>query len=208
MDGTQTVQIIAEASGFVDGTQSIQVTDSDGVWHNRQRPFDVNNDGSVSPVDALLVINFLNIFGAGSVPGGSPPPYYDVNSDSFVTPIDALMVINVLNTQGAEGEGEGATPAAQVQSAASPIAPRQSLLLREPDDDSPSNGSSAGSSRDFEAAAPASQTSREENLGNRRGVAAMAAATIPAQTANASLDEFFAELAIEQDSLLTDPNFL
>ncbi len=75
---------------------------------NPTEAMDVNADGFISPIDALLIINFLNNNdGDGSV--GSlppPPPYRDVNGDNFITPIDALMVINILNNSLASG-GEG-----------------------------------------------------------------------------------------------------
>ncbi len=61
---------------------------------------DVDNNGVVSPFDALLVINALNRAGAPSVavePDALAPPYLDVNGDGRISAVDALMVINVLN---------------------------------------------------------------------------------------------------------------
>ncbi|MFO1062601.1 MAG: Ig-like domain-containing protein [Pirellulales bacterium] len=78
---------------------------------------DVNADGFISPIDALLVINFLNTEGPRSVVGlPSPPPYRDVNGDNFISAIDALLVINYLNSLRPSGEGESeAVPAGDVQ---------------------------------------------------------------------------------------------
>jgi len=62
----------------------------------------VNADGSVTPLDALMVINVLNN-------GQSNAQIYtviDVNADGNVTPLDALLVINYLNDENAIGEGE------------------------------------------------------------------------------------------------------
>jgi hypothetical protein len=81
---------------------------------NPQRPQDVNGDGHVSPLDALIVINELNQGGPRAIAGSAAPEgeqsqstndsyFYDVNNDGFVSPLDALIVINTLN-----GEGEGA----------------------------------------------------------------------------------------------------
>lgn len=70
--------------------------------HNATNMFDVNGDGFVSPIDALLVINHLN--GAADDPLNGPP-YLDPSADQVVSPLDALMVINWLNSSGA-GEGE------------------------------------------------------------------------------------------------------
>jgi hypothetical protein len=213
VDGTQTVLITAEASGFVDGAQSLQVTDSDGVWHNRLRPFDVNNDNFVTPIDALLVINFLNTFGSGPVPTGSPPPFFDVNSDNSISPIDALMVINGLNGQSSlqatgEGEGEAATPEAQTTAAASSTAPAQALLFSAPKEFEPT-GHTFHEATAFESTAAASRPHPDPFHSNESNLAALAAALVPAPPSTASLDEFFAELGAErEDSLLVEQHLL
>lgn len=86
-------------------------------WQNGVNMFDVNGNGRVSPVDALLVIYHLNNIGSGPLPVPptaelTPPPYVDVSGDNEISPIDALMVISYLNTGfvpgGAEGEAAGA----------------------------------------------------------------------------------------------------
>jgi Ca2+-binding RTX toxin-like protein len=59
-------------------------------------PSDVNNDGFVSPLDALVVITHLNMrSGVSNV--GSSSGFLDVNNDGNISPIDALIVINTLN---------------------------------------------------------------------------------------------------------------
>lgn len=69
-----------------------------GSFTNSQFNLDVNNDGKISPIDALLVINRLN---SGFTPLTSTPfsraPFVDVNADGSCSPVDALMVINWLN---------------------------------------------------------------------------------------------------------------
>ncbi len=90
------------------------------LWQNLRRPTDVNGDGRVTPIDALLVINYINDNGPGAPPpnpggssGGEPnarPFYPDVNGDGRVSPQDALLVINELNSRNpgsGNGEGEG-----------------------------------------------------------------------------------------------------
>lgn len=101
---TRSVSITVTSAGFVNASQSITITDSDGTGHNQDIPEDVSGDGAVSPIDALLIINYLNTNGPGTVPAGTGAPYLDVNADGFVTSIDALFVINRLNTSGGEGE--------------------------------------------------------------------------------------------------------
>lgn len=80
------------------------------VWQNPSNRFDVNADSHVTPVDALLIINDLNQFGARSLlassatqsttsrsaatPSSAPQVFMDVTGDGFVTPLDAINVIN------------------------------------------------------------------------------------------------------------------
>lgn len=63
---------------------------------NVARPLDVNNDAVITPMDALIVINYLNSHPAGTYPDQFVG-FLDTNADSFITPIDALLVINLLN---------------------------------------------------------------------------------------------------------------
>ncbi len=81
-------------------------------YTNAALPLDVNNDGLISPIDALLVINRLNASGATAVPDmmveyEDLAPFVDVNADRILSPLDALLVINYLNRADAGGEGEG-----------------------------------------------------------------------------------------------------
>jgi Dockerin type I domain/RTX calcium-binding nonapeptide repeat (4 copies) len=86
---------------------------------NQVLSFDVNQDGQVTPIDALIVINALKRNGTIDVGnqavrllatnGGL---YWDVSGDGSVNPIDVLQVINHLNRQsGGSGEGESYTAA-------------------------------------------------------------------------------------------------
>ena len=85
------------------------------------RRLDVDNDGSVFPRDALILINRLNARGShiltppsASGEGGTTEEnfFYDVNGDGMLTPLDALILINHLNRRttpaatGTAGEGE------------------------------------------------------------------------------------------------------
>ena len=80
------------------------------IWQNPENRFDVNGDGSESPIDVLQIINDLNANGARELsepPGGaSPPPFLDVTGDRFVAPNDVLVVINRLNAPPSRGGGE------------------------------------------------------------------------------------------------------
>ncbi|MEO8164753.1 MAG: putative Ig domain-containing protein, partial [Betaproteobacteria bacterium] len=76
-------------------------------WHNLENPFDVNHNGSIEPLDALVIINYLNEKGAGRLPDVVTPPEFllDTNKDGSVTPLDVLLVINKLNQPAADREG-------------------------------------------------------------------------------------------------------
>jgi hypothetical protein len=77
-------------------------------WHNSTNPFDVNNDQKVTPLDALLVINYLNAVGPQTLTdppsGEGPPRFIDINGDGSLSPLDALQVIIYLNSGGGSGE--------------------------------------------------------------------------------------------------------
>jgi hypothetical protein len=67
-------------------------------------PFDVNDDGSVTPLDLLLIINQLNAASTARPPGGSTG---DVNRDGLLTPLDALRMVNRLNRVGDDVQADG-----------------------------------------------------------------------------------------------------
>ncbi len=78
---------------------------------NPQNPLDVNGDGLVTPLDALILINDLNRNPSGELPAGSAgeasPIKPDVNGDGLLSPLDVLIIINDLNnSRGPGGEGE------------------------------------------------------------------------------------------------------
>ena len=95
-------------------------------FQNPLSRFDVNKSGSISPLDALNVINLLAIYNRIKLPTDptaiplNPPPAFmtdiingkflpDVNGDGRVSPVDALQVINELarlRRATAAGEGE------------------------------------------------------------------------------------------------------
>jgi len=62
---------------------------------------DVNRDGAVTSLDALLIMNYVNRHGAMEVSRGAPS-HFDVNRDGWVSSQDALAITNYLNRQGRE----------------------------------------------------------------------------------------------------------
>lgn len=72
------------------------------AWQNSAQSRDVNDDLSVSPIDALIGINRLNEIGSTSLGTREPDsdlPFYDVSGDDEHSPLDVLIVINALNEQ-------------------------------------------------------------------------------------------------------------
>lgn len=118
VQGQAVVDVMA-ASGTLSelvGQLTITITKPRPLY-NVANPRDVNRDNVVSPLDALLVINFLNGGqGAGDVaPEASGGYFLDVSGDNAVSPIDALLVINYLNAMSTPSnakaaEGKGALP--------------------------------------------------------------------------------------------------
>jgi hypothetical protein len=109
------VPITITATSTIHGDQvsqslDIQVVRAAPPWQNRAWALDVNEDGQLTPLDVLMVINALNRLGVA--PLDRPPPvgsstFVDVNGDRVLTPLDALMLINALNRQDMPGNGSG-----------------------------------------------------------------------------------------------------
>jgi VCBS repeat-containing protein len=116
--GTATVTVILnDSGGTADGgsdtsppqTFLITITKQRPA-HNVLMPLDATGDYRISPLDALVIINFLNRQGPGPVAPGSAF-FYDINGDGHITALDALIVMNHFNRLAAAGEGESASAA-------------------------------------------------------------------------------------------------
>lgn len=96
------------------GTSIPPDTDAHGIAASitpTTNPLDVSGDAFVSPIDALLVIDYLNAAAASSLSAQTFPVRLDVNRDAAVSPVDALLIINFLNARTSaslNGEGESA----------------------------------------------------------------------------------------------------
>jgi hypothetical protein len=80
------------------------------AMYNAESPADVDGDESLSPLDALALINLLNTQGGGDIrsfarsagaqgESSQSASYYDTNNDGYISPLDVLFVINQLNLQ-------------------------------------------------------------------------------------------------------------
>lgn len=71
-------------------------------FHNSRSPLDVNADGLVTAIDALLIINQLNQRATSQLPTNINSArtlfgYVDVNGNGSLEPLDVLLVVNSLN---------------------------------------------------------------------------------------------------------------
>ncbi len=108
-----TLTAVATNGDRISDSFAITVSASRSPWQNSRLAEDVNNDGLVSALDILLIINLLNTHGSHrpnnpeSGSGESTGIWPDVDGDGLITPMDVLRVINLINHRRAGGEGEG-----------------------------------------------------------------------------------------------------
>jgi len=119
--GAVSQQIVTVVISIIDAAAS--------DWQNPILRWDVNNDGYVSPIDVLLVINYINShpdYPPLPAPRPTGAPFYDVDGDGIASPSDVVAVVNRVNylnsLSGGEGEGTASTAllAAQNDSSAGP----------------------------------------------------------------------------------------
>jgi len=77
-------------------TRRLLAADFDGFRHNAFDPEDVNDDGEVSAIDALMVINAMD-----RNDGADENMFTDVNDDGLRSSLDALLVINRIDRESA-----------------------------------------------------------------------------------------------------------
>lgn len=82
-----------------EGTFAVQVTPALDRFHNSLQAADVDRDGFVSPLDALLIFNLLRTTGSNMTNLVDPAVAWDVSNDQHLTPLDALLVLNYLNAR-------------------------------------------------------------------------------------------------------------
>ncbi len=99
--------------------------DSSSPWQNPVSPADLNADGAVSPLDALLAINALNSGLTGSLANQLAPPalhglvpgasrcFLDADGDAQLTPGDPLRVINTFH-RSLEDRADAGLPSREV----------------------------------------------------------------------------------------------
>ena len=74
--------------------------DVNATWQNIANPFDIDGDGIVKPLDALVIIDNISLLGNGFQ---FPPRtktianFLDANGDNTLKPLDVLAVIDYIN---------------------------------------------------------------------------------------------------------------
>ena len=113
IDG-QFTHIISDAAAG--GTARVGVR-NDRFFTNPLNRFDVDRNGSIQPLDALLILTAIQRLGSGPIalPTNNDELstiYFDVSSDNNLTPLDALSVLNALSqiSGGVKPEGESVSP--------------------------------------------------------------------------------------------------
>jgi Ca2+-binding RTX toxin-like protein len=81
------------------GTQSFALKSTETARHNPFLPADVNDDGVVTPVDVLNIVDVLYQISRGVDALATTQLFVDVNSDGVASPLDALLVIDGLRKQ-------------------------------------------------------------------------------------------------------------
>ena len=107
IDASLTLTITATSisgSDSIASTVAVSVSTSKSPYQNPVEPRDVNGDGEITPLDALILINYMNSFGPGPLGGsggrggsGEGRVWVDVNGDGIISPLDILIIINWLN---------------------------------------------------------------------------------------------------------------
>ena len=102
------IDVAAGSPAFFLDDVTATAAEAGNLWHNSLAPCDVNGGADVTPLDALVLINYLNTQPGSALPArqAATPPYYDVNDDQLCTALDVLLVINYLNRTPLAGEGE------------------------------------------------------------------------------------------------------
>ena len=95
---------------FGSNGSSVRIS-SPSPWQNPMNRYDVDGDGNLSPLDALVVINYLNRL-SGTNPASTLPVFnptsplgqffVDVNGNNSCEPLDVLEVINKINQSSGE----------------------------------------------------------------------------------------------------------
>tara|TARA_R110002073_G_scaffold46789_1_gene127415 strand:+ start:4853 stop:11017 length:6165 start_codon:yes stop_codon:yes gene_type:complete len=120
MVGSYPLTIRAFEAGLINLFNTFSFTINVGLgqtpFNKQADPLDVDDNGSVTTNDALRVINFINLNGAGPITtiSDSFNGFVDVNGDNLATALDALLVINGLKQRASSAQSEFIAPPSAV----------------------------------------------------------------------------------------------
>ena len=103
--------LVFDDSGRQSNAATVDIVVLASRLQNPSNRFDVTGDGLVTPIDALRILNHLNLTGGNGIlvqPGDVGPDYFDVNGDGSITANDVLLVLNNL-AASQFGSGEQAS---------------------------------------------------------------------------------------------------
>jgi len=104
--GTATVSVVLHDDGpatpphsNVSAALLFTITVSQFPWQSSPNPLDVDEDGAVSGIDLIYIVEGLNTPGTQFLPQRTPPPTkkIDVNGDNFVSALDLVLLVEALN---------------------------------------------------------------------------------------------------------------
>jgi hypothetical protein len=135
-----TYSFTSQATDNLDDTEAVHtsadatITTAQYPWHNSSNPLDVLGRGTVTPLDALAEIDYINANGLGPLPASVPVGDYDVDvaGTNNLTPLDLLQIIDYLNAHIGDESAVADQPAtafaaASGSSAAAPASPASAL---------------------------------------------------------------------------------
>ncbi len=104
--GPRTFEMNFSATGYLSGSTQLVIRDDEPAYYqNPDNPLDVTGDSFVTPLDALRILNSLNLNGGARRLDPATEPlgrsFLDTNGDYQLTPLDALIVINGIASQAA-----------------------------------------------------------------------------------------------------------
>ncbi|HBJ34077.1 MAG TPA: hypothetical protein DDZ51_04800 [Planctomycetaceae bacterium] len=121
---------ISDVQGRLSNLATITIAVVTSPLQNPLRYGDVNNDGEVAPLDALMILNRIGHARREGVSGAipaelfvdiSPRHFYDIDANRFLEPLDALLVLNRISWENRQVAGEQAVAFSQeIRSLSSP----------------------------------------------------------------------------------------
>ncbi len=85
---------------------------------------DINNDGVITALDVLQIINYINARHAaenGGLTNDPPPMNLDITNDGVISALDVLQIVNTINARHDTPSGEGSKLASTAANQAAPL---------------------------------------------------------------------------------------